>query len=38
MAVANDRVVGVARDSLDVEYVVGYDVEYPTARIPLESR
>lgn len=34
MAVGRNRVLGLARDSLDVEYLLGYDVEYPPARSP----
>lgn len=34
LAVGVNRVFGLARDSLDVEYVLGYDVVYPPARIP----
>ena len=34
MAVGNNRVLGTVRDSLDVEYVVAYHVEYPTGRDP----
>ena len=34
LAVGANRVLGLARDSLDVEYVLGYDVEYPPARDP----
>ena len=31
LAIGANRVLGLARDSLDVEYVLGYDVEYPPA-------
>ncbi len=34
LAVGGNRVLGLARDSLDVEYLLGYDVEYPPARSP----
>ena len=34
LAVGGDRVLGLARDSVDVEYLLGYDVEYPPARRP----
>jgi hypothetical protein len=34
LAVRGSRVFGVARDSLDVEYVLGYDVALPTSGAP----
>ena len=34
LAVGGNRVFGLVRDSLDVEYIVGHDVESPQARGP----
>ncbi len=32
LAVGHDRVLGLTLDSLDVEYILGHDVEYPAGR------
>ena len=33
MAITHDRVYGLVRDSLDVEYIVGYEIGYPAASL-----